>query len=302
MILTCPACATSYFVSDGAVGPEGRKVRCQACSEVWRAIPEEPLELSISTEPRSFSPSDHESKSEPEPELASLAETPAPELPKAFRARAEQQRRVRRAATHGAIWGGMACVFLGMIVSALMFRVEVVDAIPRAASAYAMIGAPVNPLGLEFEAVSASDAPHRPDALLVSGAIRNIRDREIVAPTVSITLLDAVGAVIGTHTIPIDSAPVLPGKVQGFAAVLPNPGGKTVDLDVDFIIVPEAPKAPVPGTPESNPAQDSARADNTVVPASVAAGLRPASLPSLASRQLPAVDARPVKDSALAVG
>ena len=93
MILTCPACATSYFVSDDAIGPNGRRVRCKACGHDWRAMPEdEPLELSAAEEPAveaGFG------KREEAPE--SLAETPAPELPRAFRAKAEQQRKMRRA-------------------------------------------------------------------------------------------------------------------------------------------------------------------------------------------------------------
>src|SRR5687767_965351 len=35
MILTCPACATQYTVTDGAIPPEGRKVRCAACKHSW---------------------------------------------------------------------------------------------------------------------------------------------------------------------------------------------------------------------------------------------------------------------------
>ena len=52
MILTCPACATSYFIPDDVLGANGRKVRCKSCGEVWRASPDEPLELSVAPEPR----------------------------------------------------------------------------------------------------------------------------------------------------------------------------------------------------------------------------------------------------------
>ena len=39
MILTCPACGTSYVVKDGAIGPEGRKVRCASCKHSWHQDP-----------------------------------------------------------------------------------------------------------------------------------------------------------------------------------------------------------------------------------------------------------------------
>lgn len=35
MILTCPACGTSYVVKDGAIPPAGRKVRCASCKHSW---------------------------------------------------------------------------------------------------------------------------------------------------------------------------------------------------------------------------------------------------------------------------
>ncbi len=35
MILTCPACGTSYTVKDGAIPPQGRNVRCAACKHSW---------------------------------------------------------------------------------------------------------------------------------------------------------------------------------------------------------------------------------------------------------------------------
>ena len=35
MILTCPACGTSYTVKDGAIPPAGRQVRCASCKHSW---------------------------------------------------------------------------------------------------------------------------------------------------------------------------------------------------------------------------------------------------------------------------
>ena len=333
MILTCPACATSYFIPDDVLGANGRKVRCKSCGEVWRASPDEPLELSVAPEPRVISAPEPEAVAEP----ASLAETPAPELPKAFRARAEQQRRLRRAATHGVVWAGLASVFVGLIVSAFLFRIQVVDAFPRAAAAYAAVGAPVNPVGLDFEAMSAKEVPSRPGMVLVSGALRNVRDTEIVAPPVRVALLDEHGAEIGFKLVTIDAAPVLPGKVQGFAVLIPDPGGHAADIGVNFVTAetPTAPPAkahgapnghaPAPhGSPESHgdeghgveahaeahapPAAAHAPADHSPAAASeghapadahaelapASNGLRSAVAPGMGGRQAAPVEARPL--------
>ena len=40
MILTCPACGTSYTVKDGAIPAEGRQVRCASCRHSWFQRPE----------------------------------------------------------------------------------------------------------------------------------------------------------------------------------------------------------------------------------------------------------------------
>jgi predicted Zn finger-like uncharacterized protein len=275
MILTCPSCATSYFTPDEAIGPGGRTVRCKTCKHTWRATLDEPLELSaapVAPESVSFGTRD-----EPEPE--SLAETPAPELPKAFRARAEQQRRLRRAATHGVVWAGIASGFAALLGSAWLFRVEVVEIAPRAAQAYAAVGLTVNPTGLDFEAVSAKPLPNDPGKVIVSGALRNVRDDERIAPPVRVALLDAHGAEIGHAVVRIDAAPVLPGKVQGFAAVIPDPGAKGQGVGVAFVLdaprnrqAPSHPAAARPPAPppaaHPTPARPLPKAD--------AGGLRPA--------------------------
>ena len=294
MILTCPACATSYFAPDEAIGPTGRKVRCQSCGETWKALAEEPLELTAAAPTPGFTPRpDPVPGFHADPESETLAETPAPELPKAFRARAEQQRRLRRAAAHGAVWAGLASVFIGIIGAGWLFRVDVVEMYPRAASAYAAVGAEVNPTGLDFEAVGARAMTDDPGMVLVSGALRNVREREIVAPAVRVALLDVHGAEVGHKVVRIDAAPVLPGKVQGFAVRIADPGGKAAGVGVDFVLTSAEPEHSGTPKPTAHPAVRRP-------PAAADAGLRPAmgdeiETPMGAPVEATPLDARPVE-------
>ncbi|MFZ4166720.1 DUF3426 domain-containing protein [Brevundimonas sp. NPDC058933] len=287
MILTCPACATSYFVPDDAIGATGRRVRCKSCGHDWRAtLEDEPLELSSTEEAVAESGF---GKREDAPD--SLAETPAPELPRAFRAKAEQQRRMRRAATQGAIWAGLTVVFLALLGSAYVFRLSIVQAWPQAAAVYKLVGAPVNLAGLEFEAVGARTAPHDPGKVVVSGALRNIRDSEVVAPPVRVALLNAAGAEVAHRIVRLQTAPVLPGKVQGFAVVIPDPGGKASGVGVDFVMEPRKKQAAVPAAPRIE--QAAVRPARRAPPPAPEEGLRRATAYDLAPVDAQPLDSRP---------
>jgi len=64
MILTCPSCGTQYAVKDGAIPPEGRKVRCAACGHSWHQATEEAEQTPAADE---FAPrQDDTAQSEPE--------------------------------------------------------------------------------------------------------------------------------------------------------------------------------------------------------------------------------------------
>ena len=304
MILTCPSCATSYFTPDDAIGPGGRRVRCKSCSHVWHASSDEPLELNAAAvliaDSEQAAATAADSVSAPtaatgfgkrDEATETLAETPAPELPKAFRARAEQQRRLRRAAAHGAVWAGIASAFVALLTAGWLFRVEVVELYPRAAAAYAAVGSPVNPTGLEFEAITARAAPGAPDRVLVSGALRNVRSDEVIAPPVRLALLDSHGAEIGHAVVRIDAAPVLPGKVQGFAVLIADPGSKAAGVDVVFLS-PEAAREPVrpAHTAHAEPVAPAPRP----LPTADEGGLRPALAPVPEPGDLHPLDAVPV--------
>jgi len=82
MILTCPSCGTQYAVKDGAIPPEGRKVRCAACGHSWHQAPEQVDEPQALEE---FSPKQSgDTTAEPEHEWGAqdqqyVEEGPAPE-------------------------------------------------------------------------------------------------------------------------------------------------------------------------------------------------------------------------------
>ena len=96
MILTCPDCATRYFVDEAKLGPAGRKVRCASCGAAWRAeLESETLDLTPVASPLD---------APPQPEgVVSAAEA----LPKSFRAQQEARRRTRQAVAAGVVWASL---------------------------------------------------------------------------------------------------------------------------------------------------------------------------------------------------
>ncbi len=244
MILTCPDCATSYFVDDGAIG-DGRTVRCAACGTSWKAQNKPPLELRVTSEEGAFGAD----PPAPDDDLFErpLAEVHGEDLPKAFRAKQATVQRTREAAVQGVVWAGMGAVTALMLMVAIVFRVDVVRLWPRTASAYASIGLPVNRVGLTIENVHAQPSllDGRP-SLVVSGVLRNIRARPVTAPPLSIVLLDKDGKRVAVkHAAATDTA-VPPGQTRNFAISLVDPPIGASDLEVTFLVSGLVSGSPVP--------------------------------------------------------
>ena len=233
MILTCPACATSYFVSDAAIGPSGRRVRCKACGHDWRAMPEDaPLELDEGVA-EAVAPA--LAKPAVQSEAAAEDDVTTAPLTQAFRARAEQKRRTRQAVRQGLAWGLMIVLMLVGFMAAYIWRDAIVARVPKLASAYQLVGIETNPIGLDFEAISTGFARNDISQIYVSGALRNLRAREIVAPPIRIALLDRTGREYDHHILRLEGPPVLPGGVRGFAVILPNPDGRFAETRLRLV-------------------------------------------------------------------
>lgn len=260
MILTCPECATSYFVDESKIPPEGRLVKCAACGARWTAEPEPEPAAEPEAEPDELT---FEARPEPEEVAAEPVEGPAEDaltgedLPKVFRAKADETRRVREAAATGIIWAGMAAAFVVLLALAIVFRVDVVRLWPRAAGAYASVGLPVNSLGLTIEGVTAEPSLQEGHAALsVSGMIRNIEGRAIVTPPLRISLLNKEGKPLATKIARAADPRIPPGETRHFALVMLDPPATASDLEIAFD--PDAPAhgkatAPAPKAAHAEP-------------------------------------------------
>jgi predicted Zn finger-like uncharacterized protein len=255
MILTCPECATRYFVGDDQVGATGRTVKCAACRHRWTAHAEPELDLSISGEEGAIG-------REPptlNPAPAPLDELPGEELPKVFRAKAQTERRVREAATTGIVWAGMTAMLIVMGIGAFVMREGVVRVWPKSASAYAAVGIEVNRIGLELEDIRFEPALQDGHAALsVSGVIRNIRSEPVTAPPLQISLINKQDKRVMAK-IAQAADPVIPaGETRHFAVVLLDPPKTAATIEVGFVTdkgtvavrpKPKAVKAPAVKTP-----------------------------------------------------
>jgi predicted Zn finger-like uncharacterized protein len=241
MILTCPECATSYFADDSAIG-SGRVVRCASCNASWRAEPAPPLEL------KAAAPQDRPAAEEPPPDDRELFEAPPSELPgevlpKAFRAKAETDRRTREAAVQGVIWAGMGAAFAVLIGAGVVFRSDVVRVWPRSASAYASVGLTVNPVGVTIEEVRFQHTlQDGHPALVVTGVLRNIRPRKVTAPPLQIQVLNRQGQALVTRIAQVRDPDLEPGQTRSFSVSLLDPPMFASDLDLTFVREEAAPK------------------------------------------------------------
>ena len=216
MILTCPECATRYFVDEAKLGPQGRKVRCAGCGASWRADGAADVPTAAAT--------------------TDELPRPADALPQSFRAQAQARKRARRAVAAGAVWAGLAAAFAVLMLGAVIFRVQVVRMLPRAAGAYAALHLPVNPLGLTPEGVQATPGLQDGHTMLyVTGLERNVEAAARAPADLRVSLYDKGGARVASLVAPVTGEPLSPGEGRGFRTAFVDPPLAGVQVGVDFI-------------------------------------------------------------------
>jgi predicted Zn finger-like uncharacterized protein len=251
MILTCPECASRYFVEDSKVGSAGRVVRCASCGNRWTARNEEAVDLFDEPEAPTLASQIESAEQVPETAASETEEPPVSalpgeELPKVFRARADAERRLREATTTGVIWAGMAAAMAVVVVAALIFRIDVVRIMPGSAGAYAAVGLPVNTVGLVIDRDSIKAQPSMQDehaVVTITGTIRNITEHEVVAPPLRIELLNKEDKRVAGQLAAAADPKIPPGEVRHFSITFLNPPRTAQNLQIGFATEPGAAKA-----------------------------------------------------------
>lgn len=240
MILTCPECATRYFVDGAKLGADGRTVRCVGCGNRWHANLSDLDDEAVAEPAAPAAP-------RPEPDTAAPAvaiAAPGDPLPQAFRAATVAKRKMRKAVVAGAVWGGLGVVALALLATAAIFRVDVVHMWPRTAGAYAKVGLTVNPTGLAPEGVQAIPGLQNGQlAIVVSGMVRNVETHPRASAPLKVSLLDKNGHAVKDMILPATPGDIAPGQARGFKATFIDPPAAGVNAQVEFILDHHAPAA-----------------------------------------------------------
>ncbi|WP_029916945.1 MJ0042-type zinc finger domain-containing protein [Caulobacter sp. UNC358MFTsu5.1] len=282
MILTCPECASRYFVDDSKVGPSGRTVRCASCGARWTARNEDDLDLFEEPSAADLAAAEVLAKLEAQnaaddPETP-VDQLPGEELPKVFRARADAERRLKEAKTTGIIWGGMVAVMVLLLVAAGVFRMNVAHLWPSTAGAYAFARMPVNNVGLVVEDLKAEPSMQNGHAAItITGVIRNITDHPVSTPPLRVALLNKHEKRVAGQLAAAADPLIPPSQTRHFAVTLLDPPRTANTLEIGFALEPGAAKHAGPaGHVEkvSNPEAPSLRGAQDQ-PAELAAGGQP---------------------------
>ncbi len=246
MILTCPDCATSYFVDDDRVPAQGRTVKCSSCGNRWHATPEDGAESAVSP-PRT--PAQIEEPTAPIVRSGPMVDDLEVIAPPSERKAKSRTRSVTVSRSRvGLIVGVVAAVGLAAGIGAsVLLRQQIVDLAPASAAVFRALGLEVDTLGLVIENVTSKAVMQagRP-VLSITGVIYNKNETTTEAPPIRISLLNEEGVPVAVLLAQPLNAGVPAGARRYFAVSLPDPPTNARELEIAFDLTQKVPAAHAP--------------------------------------------------------
>jgi predicted Zn finger-like uncharacterized protein len=237
MDIACPSCATLYEVDEATVPETGRRVRCAACGEIWRAFR---AEAAGADEQALAAPAKEEPAETPldQPDANAPGEASGPPRGATI-IRSKQAKKPKGPSllSRLAPWPVAAClVTTALIGGALHQRARVVGYFPQTATLYAALGLPVNLRGIEIANVrSRLVEDNGVSILVVDGDLKNVAGRKVDLPRLRFAVLGAKGEEIYIWSAQADRPSLGAGEALNFRRRLASPPADGKEVSVRFL-------------------------------------------------------------------
>lgn len=225
MIIQCPACATRYVVPDGAIGADGRTVRCAKCRHNWfQDGPELPAPPAPQPQPPAPPPEtpfsqppipdvEPEAEVEPAPPPSPFSRTsaPPPDLPDQSPFDAEPPFRARR--NWLKVWTWAAAIF-AIFAAGIIFAVSywgLPDWVPVNRPDFAL-EEPDLQLDFPDDQQVKREMPGGQEYFAVNGTITNIGSTTRRVPPILVVLRDARERNVWQREIVPEQSSLAPGE------------------------------------------------------------------------------------------
>jgi hypothetical protein len=201
-------------------------VRCAACKTTWHAeVPEKPIDLSFSDVKKKESVED-------------LQKVKAKKLPLKYRAILEDKKRLKALTAQAMIWGGMGAAFVVILALGFFLRVNIVQAFPSVAGAYAMVGMKTNGTYLDFGAAEFDRGVKAGRFVItVKAQIKNTSNKPVPVPPVRVKLYDDTTQQFDSVLMPSGGLVVEPHATRTLVFDVSDPMNRTASLAMDFDLV-----------------------------------------------------------------
>jgi predicted Zn finger-like uncharacterized protein len=261
MIVTCPACETSFAVEDSLLGPRGRKVRCSACQNRWHQLPEgDDSAGSAAQEPAPAAAPEASASAEASQIAAESAEMSPPPVrgPKLFDSEDDDvlDDGARRFAVLG--WSIFLVVF-ALLASGFYFgQKHIVAFEPRFQRLYDLVGLPTHEAqdvedeipgeGLSIPADKLLKSRKRVGGepmIVVEGVVINETDSEKPLPTLRATVANADAEVLARWYFEAAAAEIGPkGEISFGTSIKDSWGRQGIGISIIFVSEKTAEKEP----------------------------------------------------------
>lgn len=262
MQIVCPNCDTSYDVAATAFGPQGRMVRCVRCRETWLARADMPAAAMAGSDDaaalqdaaEAIAPVRETDAIAPEPDVLPEVESPpiahdpasdmaGPDAPAgtvvdappaakpAARRPLPRMRLARPRVSLTVAVGAMA----GLCIALVIWRQDVVRALPQSAGFFEAIRLPVNLRQMSFKDVTITpETVNGSKIYLIEGTIAGTARTPMDIPRLRFVVTDARGQEIYAWNAVPEQTVLQPGAKVMFRSRLASPPDDARNVTVRF--------------------------------------------------------------------